>query len=413
MDRRDFLKCTLTLAALAPLARLTAQTGAAAAGADAGTESGKLTRRRFRDTDLTLPLLGFGMMRLPQKNGAIDSAAGQKLVDYAMKAGLNYFDTAWPYHGGRSELFVGEALSRYPRESYLLADKLPVRSIKSLQDAERIFQEQLRKCRTGYFDFYLLHALNRGNWETVKRCGLYDFVRRMQKEGKIRYVGFSFHDSPDVLKTIAEAHPWDFVQLQINYLDWHNYRSREQYEIVTKLGIPVIVMEPLRGGTLATLTSEATKILKTSAPDASPADWAFRYVASLPNVICVLSGMNRMDHLKENLRVYSPLHPLSDSERLTLASALAAYQKVDSVPCTACNYCVPCPVEVAIPRVFGAYNQYKIDGNFAAFKKAIDALPNEGGPASCVSCGVCLKKCPQKIDIPTQMKRIAAELKKK
>ena len=235
----------------------------------------------------------------------------------------------------------------------------------------------------------------------------------MQKEGKIRHVGFSFHDTPDVLKTIAEAHPWDFVQLQINYLDWHNYRSREQYEIVTKLGIPVIVMEPLRGGTLATLTPEATKILKTSAPDASPAEWAFRYVASLPNVICVLSGMNRMDHLKENLRVYSPFRPLSDSERLTLASALAAYQKVDSVPCTACNYCVPCPAEVAIPRVFGAYNQYKIDGNFAGFKKTIDALPNEGGPASCVSCGVCLKKCPQKIDIPSQMKRIAAELKKK
>ena len=286
-------------------------------------------------------------------------------------------------------------------------------SRRAMASGIRSFQEQLRKCRTGYFDFYLLHALNRGNWETVKRCGLYDFVRRMQKEGKIRYVGFSFHDSPDVLKTIAEAHPWDFVQLQINYLDWHNYRSREQYEIVTKLGIPVIVMAPLRGGTLATLTPEATKILTTSAPDASPADWAFRYVASLPNVICVLSGMNRMDHLKENLRVYSPLRPLSDSERLTLASALAAYQKVDSVPCTACNYCVPCPVEVAIPRVFGAYDQYKIDGNFAAFKKAIDALPNEGGPASCVSCGVCLKKCPQKIDIPTQMKRIAAELKKK
>ena len=301
MDRRDFLKCTLTLAALAPLARLSAKESAAAKGAAAPTES-KLTRRRYRETDLTLPLLGFGMMRLPQKDGAIDREAGQKLVDYAMKAGLNYFDTAWPYHGGRSELFVGEALSRYPRESYLLADKLPVRMIKSLKEAERIFEEQLRKCRTGYFDFYLLHALNRGNWETVKRCGLYEFVKKMQKEGKIRKVGFSFHDSPDVLKTIAEAHPWDFVQLQINYLDWHNYRSREQYEIVTKLGIPVIVMEPLRGGSLATLTPEATKILKTSAPEASPAEWAFRYVASLPNVICVLSGMNRMDHLEENLR---------------------------------------------------------------------------------------------------------------
>lgn len=414
INRRDFLKSALTVAALAPIVRLAAEEGAGEAPGKeqppGKTADGLVSRRRYKNSDLTLPLLGFGMMRLPRtKDGQIDKQTAQKMIDQAMAAGLNYFDTAWPYHGGKSELFAGEALSKYPRESYLLADKLPVRQIKTLREAEQIFNEQLKKCRTPYFDFYLLHALNASGWKTVERLGLYDFVRKMRDEGKIRKIGFSFHDTPEVLKTIASAHPWDFVLLQINYLDWYNYRSREQYEIVTELGIPVLVMEPLRGGTLASLTPAASKILKTSAPDASTASWALRYAASLPNVLCVLSGMTEEAHLHDNIRTFTPFKPLSDSERMTLNSALAAYRKTDSVPCTACDYCVPCPAEVQIPHVFSAYNQYQISGDKKAFQKEIASLVE--GPSACVDCGTCIKKCPQQIKIPTELQRVLSVLK--
>ncbi len=413
MNRRDFLKSALALTALGGAARLAAQTGAPAGTPSAGKNgSQKVTRRQYKKTDLTLPVLGFGMMRLPRSNGKIDTRTAQKMVDMAMAAGANYFDTAWPYHGGESETFVGNALKKYPRDSYLLASKLPVWLVKKPEDAERIFNEQLRKCRTEYFDFYLLHALGAARWKAVEKFRLFEFAQRMRDAGRIRKIGFSFHDSPEQLKIIAGAKPWDFVLLQINYLDWYDYRSREQYEIVTKLGIPVLVMEPLRGGTLAALNPAAVKILKTANPKASPASWGLRYAASLPNVLCVLSGMSLPEHMEDNLRTMSPFHPLTENERMTLNSALAAYRQTDSVPCTVCEYCIPCPAGVEIPRVFAAYNQYKISGDGAAFRKTIAALPEDGGPDACVNCEACLKKCPQKIDIPTRLKRVAAELKK-
>ncbi len=414
MNRRDFLKSALAITTLGTVTRIAAQTGLAAdqSPAPAGENPQKVTRRRYKNTDLTLPVLGFGMMRLPRQNGSIDYKTAQKMVDMAMAAGANYFDTAWPYHGGQSETFVGDALKKYPRDSYLLASKLPIWGIKKEADAERIFNEQLRKCRTDHFDFYLLHALNNSSWDTVERFKLFEFAQRMQKAGKIRKIGFSFHDSPETLQKIAAAKPWDFVLLQINYFDWYNYRSREQYEIVTKLGIPVLVMEPVRGGSLATLNPAAVKILKTANPKASPASWALRYAASLPNVLCVLSGMSLPEHMEDNLRTMTPFKPLTDNERMTLNSALAAYRKTNSVPCTVCEYCIPCPVGVEIPKVFAAYNQYKVSGDRATLKKTLAALPEDGGPSACIACGVCLKKCPQKINIPTRLKQIAAELKK-
>lgn len=413
MNRRDFLKSALTITALGTVSRLAAQAGLAKpASVPAETNPGKVTRRSYKNTALTLPVLGFGMMRLPRKGNGIDYATAQKMVDMAMASGANYFDTAWPYHGGESETFVGKALRKYPRDSYLLASKLPIWAIKSEADAERIFKEQLRKCNTDYFDFYLLHALNGSRWKTVERFKLFEFAERMRKAGKIRKIGFSFHDSPEQLRTIAAAKPWDFALLQINYFDWYNYRSKEQYEIVTKLGIPILVMEPIRGGSLATLNPAATKILKTANPKASTASWALRYAASLPNVLCVLSGMSTPAHMEDNLRTMSPFRPLTATERMTLDSALAAYRKTDSVPCTVCEYCIPCPVGVEIPKVFAAYNQYKISGDRAALNKTLASLPEDGGPSACISCGVCLKKCPQKINIPARLKQIAAELKK-
>ncbi|NLF93378.1 MAG: aldo/keto reductase, partial [Oligosphaeraceae bacterium] len=288
--------------------------------------------------------------------------------------------------------------------------KMPVRTLTSAADAERIFNEQLTKCKTDYFDFYLMHFLNRDTWQNATRCKVYDFLRRQQSEGKIGKIGFSFHDTPEVLETIARAHPWDFAQIQLNYLDWTIYRSKEQYEILTRLGIPVIVMEPLRGGTLGSLNPDAMAILQQAQPQASAASWAFRFAAGLPNVMTVLSGMTYTEHLEDNIRTFTPLMPLNEAEREVLAAALLAYRKGLAVPCTACQYCLPCPVGVQIPRLFGLYNQYKNSGNFFHFNLAYGNFSEKENAAACIACGACLKKCPQKINIPEELRKVAAEI---
>jgi len=404
MDRRDFLKNLLAFAALAPAARLSA-------AAIPGTESvpGKVSRRRIKDT--TVPMLGYGMMRLPRLNGEIDYETVKKQIAIAMDSGVNYFDTAYFYHGGKSENCAGDLLSAYPRNSYMLADKMPVSRLRRPEDVERIWNEQLKKCKVDYFDFYLLHALNAGSWKKAQKLKVYEFLKKKQEEGKIKYLGFSFHDSPQVLQEIASAYPWDFAQIQLNYLDWTLYRSKEQYEILTKLNIPVIVMEPLRGGALATLNPEARKVFRDADSKRSVASWAFRYVGSLPNVLCVLSGMTMTEHLNDNIQTFTDFKPLSDRERQIIDTALAAYRKTGIVPCTSCRYCLPCPVGVNIPKNFNLYNSMKITGNSRRFTSAYNAMPKKQQAANCVSCGLCKKKCPQQIDIPTMLKKIAAESK--
>lgn len=279
---------------------------------------------------MTVPLIGFGTMRLPTIGGdmkKIDYAVTERMIDAAMKAGCNYFDTAYMYHGGESEICMGKVLKKYPRDSYYLASKMPVWFARNRAGVERLFNEQLRKCQTEYFDFYMLHSLDSGKWAAVQKYGALEFLLKMKEQGKIRKLGFSFHDSPEVLKTIVKAHPWDFAQIQLNYLDWTLYRSKEQYEIVTEAGIPVIVMEPLRGGALARLSPDAVSILKNADPKASTASWGFRWCATLPNVLCILSGMSLPEHVEDNMRTFMPFVPLSDKEKNTLELALAAYRK--------------------------------------------------------------------------------------
>jgi len=416
MNRRDFLKSALTLAALAPLTRLAAKAGADGDKSSDFSKGAQVTRRRYKGTSLTLPMLGFGMMRLPRRNPQgpeIDLAEAERMFRRALEAGVNYFDTAYFYHNGLSEKCVGAVLAKFPRDSFYLADKMPVRALRKAEDVERIWNEQLAKCKIDYFDFYLLHNLNRDRWEDVKRFKVWEFLRERQKEGKIRKLGFSFHDEPEVLETIAAAHDWDFAQIQLNYLDWTLYRSKEQYEILTKRGIPVIVMEPLRGGALANLNDEATKVFKAAAPNASSASWAFRFAGSLPNVLCILSGMTKMEHLEENIGTFTNFKALDDRERAVIESALAAYRKTGAIPCTACRYCTPCPAGVAIPRIFGLFNHYKVTGNYMQFRMIYDKLSEDERASACVECGACLKKCPQKIDIPKQLARIDAELKRR
>lgn len=408
MNRRDFLKSAVLFASLAPLSKIAS---AAFAAESPKRAKSSVTRRKYKKSNVTLPLLGFGMMRLPRKpSGEIDEVLAQSMVDRAMEAGVNYFDTAWPYHGGKSELFVGKALQKYPRESFFIANKMPVWNVKKTEDFERIFQEQLKKCRTDYFDFYLVHSLNAGTWNKMKELGIIPFLRKMKKEGKIRRAGFSFHDKPQALAPILEDFPWDFVQLQINYLEWDQGHARKIYETATQAGVPVVVMEPLRGGALTRLPDQSEAVLKRANRMATPASWAFRFVGSLPNVLVVLSGMSRPEHLEENIRTFSPLVPLDEAEKTALFDSVRMKNVKDAVPCTACEYCLPCPAGVRIPTIFAAFNDARKGRDFKQdFRKAYSAIDPEGRADACVECGKCVKSCPQKINIPKELKRINEE----
>ena len=411
MNRREFLKTMFAAGAFAPFARLSAVTGLGALP-EAIRSAGKVDRRRYKNTGTTLPMLGFGMMRLPRlSDGSIDEKTASEMVDKALKCGLNHFDTAHMYHKGESEKFVGKVLSRYPRESFTLSSKMPWYA-RTPEGVEKIFQEQLTRCKTPYFDFYLIHSLGKRNWATAQRLKTYEFLERMKKEGRIRHLGFSFHDKPEVLKEIVKAKKWDFALIQVNALDWKNYRSKEQYEILTENGIPAFVMEPLRGGSLVRLGKHAETILKNSNKEASVASWMFRYVGSLPNVLCIFSGMSRMEHLEENIKTFTDFKPLTPEERTTLALAIGSYEKGLAVPCTACRYCLPCPAGVRIPAIFSIYNEYKLQGNRAEFLAKMKALPEGSGPEECVNCGKCMKHCPQHIRIPEELKKIREDFAK-
>ena len=409
MNRREFLKSAAAVATLGALTRVAAQTGIApetVKSSEPKSDAKKVARRKFRDTDLTLPLLGYGMMRLPTKDGRIDREEAQKLVETAMAAGINYFDTAEPYHNGESQDFAGEAFKKYPRDSYMLATKLPMWSIRTVADAENIFKGQLASCKTEYFDFYLVHALNATSFRTFEDLKLYDLLKKYQAEGKIKHLGFSFHDAPEVLESIVNAHEWEFGQIQLNFVDWDRQNAKRMYEFLTSKKIPVIVMEPLQGGRLAELTPAAVQVLKQADPKASAASWAFRYAGSLPNVVTVLSGMTTMDVLKENIGTFTDFKPLTDAERATLDKARDVYLNIsDTVPCTACRYCAVCPVRIDIPAVFAVWNSFCEKKDEAAFKEAYNKLEVKAG--ACIGCRRCVRMCPQQIDIPTQLRKIA------
>lgn len=414
MNRREFLKGAAAITTLGALSHLAAQTGVAPADAKSSqpakdgdaSKQKQITRRRYKKTDLSVPLLGYGLMRLPVKDGRIDREEAQKLVDTAMAAGLNYFDTAQPYHNGESQQFIGEAMKKYPRNSYLLATKLPLWSIRTLADAENTFKGQLEACKTDYFDFYLAHAFNANSFRTFEQLRIYDYLKKQKEAGKIKYLGFSFHDTPEVLETIVNAHDWDFCQIQLNFIDWDKQNAKRMYEFLTSKDIPVIIMEPLQGGRLATLTPAAVQVLRKADEKASAASWALRYAASLPNVLTVLSGMTTMDVLKENIRTFTDFKPLTDAERKVLDEARDVYLGISGrVPCTACKYCDVCPVKVDIPAVFAVWNSFCEKKDEAAFKEAYNKLPVKA--SACISCRRCVRMCPQQIDIPTELRKIA------
>ena len=371
-----------------------------------------IDRVPFKDTELSR--LGLGTMRLPVKgiikreaNPIIDYKEAQKLVDFAIENGINYFDTAYMYHAGKSEKFIGTALSKYPRESYYLVDKLPIWMCKKPADMEKIFSNQLKRTGTAYFDNYLLHSLDKNNFEKCEKFGAYDFLVEKQKLGLIKNIGFSFHGTIDDLKQIVSAHHWDFAQIQLNYLDWKNQDAKTQYEILTEAGIPVIVMEPVRGGKLADIPKDAEKLFKNINCDASAASWAIKFVANLPNVVTILSGMNSIEQLQDNINTLTDFKPLTDSELQACFNAASIMNKKDVIPCTGCDYCADCPKGVKISTVFACYNEYK-NGDISEeeSKKKYSEIPAENNADVCIKCGKCASHCPQSIKIPEKLEEL-------
>ncbi|MCL1889531.1 MAG: aldo/keto reductase [Desulfovibrionaceae bacterium] len=368
--------------------------------------------RDFPGIGRKISLLGFGCMRLPKivpDKPGIDQPLAEKMIDLALGQGVNYFDTAWPYHDGLSESFLGRTLSRYPRESFNLADKMPSWIVRSVQEVEELFGEQLKKCRVDYFDFYLMHNLCADTYKTMLDLGVYEILSKKKEQGLIRRLGFSFHDHPATLERIAADYPWDFVQIQLNYLDWEDYESGKMYAILSERGIPAVIMEPVRGGALAVLNPQALEILRAANPKVSPASWAIRYAASLPGVLTVLSGMSNLEQVQDNLNTMTSFQPLSEAERATLAEAAAAYRLSRPVPCTGCGYCMDCPSGVNIPKVFAVYNHAKPLNVRRFFEVFYGVIPEGERARNCVACGQCATHCPQNIDIPERMKEIAAE----
>ncbi len=372
-----------------------------------------MDRRYIEGLNKSLPGLGYGCMRLPVKDGKIDFEAARELIHYAYDNGLNYFDTAYNYHSGESEIFLGKVLPEFKRDTYFLTSKMPVWKVEKESDAEKLFNEQLEKCSTEYFDFYMLHSLSKKTIETVEKFNLYDFIAKKKEEGKIKNIGFSFHDNNEVLQKFAAAHKWDFVQLQINYWDWAVNDAEDLYETIEKLNIPCFVMEPVRGGFLASFAPHAMKHFKDYNPQASVASWALRWVASLPNVAIILSGMSDMEQLKDNIETFSDLKPINDEEQKLIGNVIEDLRKINPVPCTGCRYCMDCQYGVDIPGVFEVYNDYKKSENKRITERSYFTFLSEkeqGG--NCQKCGECLSKCPQQISIPDELEKIHAEMLK-
>lgn len=363
--------------------------------------------RLFNKSGKNVSLLGFGTMRLPTlQDGEIDINTAQKMIDIAYENGVNYYDTAYIYHDGKSEGFIGNALKKYDRNSYFLADKMPLWVCKEKSDVDKIFNEQLNRCGVDYFDFYLVHSLDIEKWNKCLDWNVYEYLDEKRKEGKIKNLGFSFHDQPNVLEEIASSKQWDFAQIQLNYLDWELQDAKTQYEILEKYSIPCIIMEPVRGGSLAKLPAKAENVLKEVNPNDSIASWAIRYCASLPNVLTVLSGMSVEVQVLDNLKTMTDFKKLSDIERDALQNALNIYKATTLIPCTNCKYCIDCPANVNIPEVFRFYNDYKLSDNKHWLKDDLSTLDDRSCD-SCISCGICLEKCPQKINIPDLMEEIS------
>ena len=367
----------------------------------------------YRDfQDLKLSALGFGAMRLPVIDGddsRIDEAAAVKMVDTAMANGINYYDTAWGYHGENSELVMGKALAKYPRENFYLATKFPGYDPGNWGKVEEIFEKQLEKLQVEYFDFYLFHNVCEMNIDAYlddEKYGIYSYLMEQKKNGRIRHLGFSCHGAMDVLKRFLDAYGDDmeFCQLQLNYLDWTFQHDKEKVEVLNERNIPVWVMEPLRGGKLASLAPEYEESLKALRPDEEIPAWAFRFLQSIPSVTMILSGMSNQEQLEKNLKTFETDKKLNEEEMQTLLGIADKMLSVGTVPCTACHYCVShCPQGLDIPHLLSLYNEHAYTGGGFIAPMALSALDADKKPQSCIGCRSCEQVCPQQIKISEVM----------
>ena len=448
MNRRQFLQ-RLGMSAGSALAMMAMEPLNVLAGNSAkpgqlryNADENKMTYRVQHGSGEKISLLGFGMMRLPDDQDKVD-----ELVDYAIAHGVNYFDTAPMYMGGRSEVLTGNTLSRYPREKYHVATKMSNQNRRqwSFDDSKRMYETSMERLKVDYIDYYLLHSIG-GGMESLKGRfldnGILDFLLKEREAGRIKHLGFSYHGDVrdfDWLLDHNEEYHWDFVQIQMNFLDWrhasmkqgwrHDADAEYLYDKLEKKGIQAVIMEPLRGGAFGRMASELTDQLKAVRPNDSTARWAFRWVGSYPNILTTLSGMNRMDHLIDNVETFSPLEACTESENALLAEIADQMSGFPTIPCTTCEYCMPCPYGVNIPGNFAYYNE-AVNAHILPLpdKQASDymsrkeqfaegmrkALPDVAKWANqCTDCEACLPKCPQQIRIPNQMARIVETLRRK
>jgi predicted aldo/keto reductase-like oxidoreductase len=355
--------------------------------------------------------LGFGLMRLPvHPDGKIDEDKALEMLRYAFKHGVNYFDTAWPYHDGESEPLLGKFLSTIDRSKALVATKLPCWLIKTREDMDDYLNRQLERLQTDYIDYYLLHSLGQHSWQNLSKLKVWDFLQKAKADGKIRFLGFSFHDRYSVFKKIADRHPWDFCQIMLNYLDTRYQAGIRGYELAVSKGMGVIAMEPLRGGKLIhPIPESVNRLWEKSQQPRKPVERALRWVWNLPGATVLLSGMSDLRQMKENIRFSA----LAEAGNLD-AKELELYRKVRreyirriAVPCTECRYCLPCPFKVAIPWVFGIYNEAVMFGDKERHKREYqNFIPDDNKAEKCTACGACVPKCPQKINIPEEMKKV-------
>lgn len=360
--------------------------------------------------------LGFGCMRLPvigDDKSRIDLEKFKKMVDLFQSRGFTYYDTAYVYHGGKSEEAVREALvKRYPRDKFTLTTKMPMFDVTSREDMENIFNRQLKRLGVDYIDYYWLHALNGKEYAKVQKLDAFGFISRKKAEGRIRHVGFSFHDTSDVLERILSEHSEaEYVQLQINYLDWDSpsVQGEKCYNVATRHGKPVIVMEPVKGGALANVPEKVESMFKTRRPDMSAASWAIRYAAGLPNVMCVLSGMSTLQQVEDNTGYMQNFAPLDDGESALVKLAAQVIKNDTIIPCTACRYCVDgCPQKIAIPDYFALYNEHKRVNGHSDAEYYYRVYGEHGGkPSQCIKCGKCEGICPQHLEVRKYLAEIA------
>lgn len=374
--------------------------------------------KKFKN--LQISALGMGGMRFPVKENDysnIDKEKVEEMVDVAIKEGINYFDTAWGYHNGNSETILGEVLGKYPRDSYYLASKFPGYDKSNMDKIEEIFETQLKKCKVEYFDFYLFHNVCEKNIDLYldEKYGLFNFLMEQKKKGKIRHLGFSTHATLPTLKRFLDAYGKDmeFCQIQLNYLDYKMQNAKGKVELLNKLNIPIWVMEPVKGGTLAKIDEEYNHMLKAISPNVKPVEWAFRFVESVPGVTVTLSGMSNMEQLKENIRIYGKDNHLSSDEMNGLLDVVKAMTSKTTLPCTACRYCTTyCPMKLDIPSLIELYNEYVFLGESYLAPMVIESLPENKRPSACLDCHACESVCPQNIKISEMMKDFNSRLKK-